>query len=279
MHVFSLKNEFIPVLTSAAGSCLTMANWQQTGITTGVFHLDALLMKPGITALMALSELGTYYNWPGKVVLNARLAEPNGQGMYCVRSTYDGELIKISITTLFSLILCLKPDYLILPPDCLSQFAALGLQLPDSVLIFISPEERIQNSEQVVGCYRHFKKNEDFSQWITWFGNLTAPCYVTGDFEREQLKHLARYPRVWVESDLPAEDAMAGRMYEPEGQFNLLDEAFEHQFYPLVKECCCATCAEGFTRAYLHHLLQQTPLLCQRFLIQHNIHMASTASS
>ena len=43
------------------------------------------------------------------------------------------------------------------------------------------------------------------------------------------------------------------------------------QFETIDPECTCPTCSQQFTKAYLHHLLQQTPLLCHRLLIQHNV--------
>ena len=75
-----------------------------------------------------------------------------------------------------------------------------------------------------------------------------------------------------VESDKPASDACSGVVYSSEGDISILDATFEMQFEPIDAGCECPTCSQQFTRAYLHHLLQHTPLLCQRLLVQHNVH-------
>lgn len=73
-------------------------------------------------------------------------------------------------------------------------------------------------------------------------------------------------------SDEPASSAIQGFVMQNSNQvFNILDEQFAHDHQPLVNCCECKTCKTGFTRSYLHHLLGHTPLLAQRFLVQHNI--------
>ena len=74
-----------------------------------------------------------------------------------------------------------------------------------------------------------------------------------------------------IESDKPAADALQGIIYTQTGTFNLLDEDNREAFSALDAECDCPTCRAGYTRAYLHHLLQHTPLLAQRFLMMHNV--------
>lgn len=75
----------------------------------------------------------------------------------------------------------------------------------------------------------------------------------------------------WIESDTPAANGMKGRIYTSSGVIDITDSSHALQFFPLDDACACPTCQTGFTRAYLHHLLAQTPLLCQRYLIQHNV--------
>lgn len=73
-------------------------------------------------------------------------------------------------------------------------------------------------------------------------------------------------------TDLPAADAMQGKLYVDAGRISILDHRYTEDFTPIDEGCDCPCCKQAFTRAYLHHLLMQTPLLCQRFLIQHNVH-------
>ena len=77
-------------------------------------------------------------------------------------------------------------------------------------------------------------------------------------------------------SDKPADDAFQGRVYRMDTftirTVSILDTIFADHFEPIDNACTCPTCQQGFTCAYLHHLYQNTPLLCQRYLIMHNIH-------
>ncbi len=60
-------------------------------------------------------------------------------------------------------------------------------------------------------------------------------------------------------------------MYSISGPIDLRLSSERMNFNVLDPNCSCPTCTQKLTRAYLHHLLQHTPLLCQRFLILHNI--------
>ena len=77
------------------------------------------------------------------------------------------------------------------------------------------------------------------------------------------------------ESDKPAKDALNGLVYDKHAIFSITAEDMAMSFEPLSKDCGCPPCALGLTRAYFHHLYVHTPLLCYRFLIQHN-HYAGT---
>lgn len=72
-------------------------------------------------------------------------------------------------------------------------------------------------------------------------------------------------------SQKPMIDAMSGLIYSKERIYSILSETMTQSFEVLSAECECPTCSQGLTRAYLHHLYQQTPLLAYRYLIQHNV--------
>lgn len=221
-----MPQRFIPVITSQAGTCLTMANWQAVGVTIGTFYLDALLMKPGLAVLSQVGSVKSYYAWGGEVVLNANLSKPDKQGNYVIRSHYDGELIKLDSRQLRTLILNLQPDYLVLSRHSLAQFSQEIW--PDSIQLLSDSQYRVVSAS-----------------------GDRCDC--------------------WLESDKPAADAIVGRVYCEQGVIDILQPQYSKQFTPLSTACPCPTCSQGFTRAYLHHLLQQTPLLAQRYLIQHNL--------
>jgi len=84
------------------------------------------------------------------------------------------------------------------------------------------------------------------------------------------------------EHDKPAVDAFQGVIYESPSllrqaslkqiaSYSLLEPRNAIDFSSLAQDCACPTCQGGATRAYLHHLLQHTPLLAQRLLIMHNV--------
>ena len=71
-------------------------------------------------------------------------------------------------------------------------------------------------------------------------------------------------------SDQSAKDALNGLIYDKDAMFSITAEDMATSFEPLSQDCACPACALGLTRAYFHHLYVHTPLLCYRFLIQHN---------
>ena len=85
------------------------------------------------------------------------------------------------------------------------------------------------------------------------------------------IRELRRLGVEYVSSNVPASDACNGRIYSDDGLIVLKDDAYRMDFNTIDKTCSCPTCDQQLTRAYLHHLFDHTPLLCQRFLIQHNI--------
>lgn len=72
-------------------------------------------------------------------------------------------------------------------------------------------------------------------------------------------------------SNLPAHDGFIGNVYSSEN-FNIASNKFRFDFSLLDESCRCPTCTQQYTRAYLHHLFNKVPLLCQRYLIGHNIY-------
>jgi len=205
---------FVPTLSSQAGSCLTMANWEAAGIRTVAYRLDDLMMKPGQDALENLDDIRSYSAWKGQIVLNASLPPPNREGIYRFRSVYDGAWIRLDRPTLYKLVAQLKPDRVILPEG--------------------------------------------------------SDGYYQGDLSLADFHQLAERMPCLVESDRPAQDAVSGLVYSEGACLSILDQQMAQAHQVIEAACQCPTCSQQFTRAYLHHLLQHTPLLAQRYLVQHN---------
>lgn len=208
-----MTTPFIPNLSTPAGSCLTMANWQEVGVFCVSYDLAALLVKPGMDVLYRYPNLAAYIGWSHQVVLNASSLIFDKNGKCCIRSHFNGEKLVFDWQNVSRFIQHLAVNYL-LPPQQVPQ---------EDWHVALLPNAALQSS------------------FLTF------------------------------ESNNPAEDALKGIMYTQNEHISLLDDSERTVFEVLDKDCQCPTCQQGFTRAYLYHLYTQTPLLCQRLLIQHNV--------
>lgn len=251
------KSFWVPCLSSAAGSCLTMANWQEAGVNTVSLHLDELLLKPGLAVLRQMSDLRQYMGWQGELILNASLLKEDKAGTYRLRSSYDGAVLSLDVAALFELAVSLMPDKIILPIGSAAYYDSYWHQLPETICAFW-PEADSDFSKNNICYFLEHNKADD------------SACFIQGEIDLSQLKQLSVTRSLWIESDVPARDAVAGKVYSHAGSFNLLDPAMANAHLPLDELCQCSTCSQSLTRAYLHHLLQHTPLLAQRFLVMHN---------
>ena len=196
---------------------------------------------------------------------------PNG--LYTIRSQYDGQRLSYSCSDLLALIATLKPTMVVLPVGAWSNQDAL---LPETIFPFVPVTDLLEgaNTNREHGVY--FAYDGKLSSLPELLEQLTIhknkACYVSGELSVPLMQDLIKAGVQIVESDKPASDACSGVVYSSEGDISILDATFEMQFEPIDAGCECPTCSQQFTRAYLHHLLQHTPLLCQRLLVQHNVH-------
>jgi len=268
--------KFIPPVTSQAGRCLTSANWQEVGIDTIVCHLDALLIKPGYSLLMELKRFNDYINWHGAVILNAKNLKANKEGIYTLLSPYDGSKVKLSAAEIISLILSLKPKAVLLPAKIMKQAGATWNDWDEAIMPFFTVNDvQIQPVQCPHGVYFDIEStglSEPIVQQVKAHSHL--PRYATGLFDKKQISQLNALEIDYIETNRPANDAYQGHVYSQEGFINIAEEDLAQQFETIDSRCHCPTCTQQLTKAYLHHLFLHTPLLCQRLLIQHNIHYA-----
>jgi queuine tRNA-ribosyltransferase len=259
----------IPILTTEAGSCLTFANWQEVGVNTMAYYLDSLLYKPGIELLKNLG-LKIYTGCTGSIILNASKLTVNKEGIFVLKSPYDGCQIKITHAELYELILLLKPNAIILPTNFINGIPKFWSVWDHSIVPFISidelPELDIQKN---FGIYYNSNQSDLSVDVLLKYSYL--PTYVFGDIAIDVIKLLVNQGVLYIESDQPAALAMNGTVYTQGGLLDLTDTEFSTKFDLIDENCFCPTCSQLLTQAYLHHLLEHTPLLCQRFLIQHNM--------
>ena len=81
----------VPIVSTRAGSCLTMQNYSDAGVTVIAYELSLLLFKPGMRVLSHYQSLAEYLGWFGKVVILIDLPAKNNQGLYCIISPFDGK--------------------------------------------------------------------------------------------------------------------------------------------------------------------------------------------
>jgi|GEM_PF-1469546 len=264
----------IPVLTTPAGRCLTAANWKEAGVKATCYYLSDLLLKPGYGLLTSLPNLGSYTAWQDTMVLNASLPKANKEGIYTLRSHYDGSQVRHTADEILTIITQLKPQIAILPQGMFAKNTMDWQTLPETMLPFFPVIDLPENhNERRFGVYFYYDEATtpmtDFLHEVASYKHL--PCYVAGDLSLALMQALAGQGVQYLESDRPAADACLGDVYIKDGIISLQDAAYAMCFDVIDKHCHCPTCDQQFTQAYLHHLLAQTPLLCQRMLIQHNI--------
>ncbi|MDI9817597.1 MULTISPECIES: queuine tRNA-ribosyltransferase [unclassified Legionella] len=257
---------YIPVLTSEAGSCLTFANWQEAGVSAVSYHLDALLLKPGLLFLESLANLRAYCGWPGTIVLNAMFLSLDKEGFYAIRSPYDGSLVRVARGKILSLIKQLQPDLVLLPPDIENDSVMIQLTRATKQSVLANKDLKPLG----MGCYMQQVESTSWEKLREETDDCHTPVYLAGELDLPCFSALADSAVRYMESDVPARNALAGKVYSRGESINLLDREMANQHIKIDDECLCPVCQQQFSRAYLHHLLIQTPLLCQRFLIQHN---------
>ena len=122
---------------------------------------------------------------------------------------------------------------------------------------------------------------QEFFQWlqqlkpdvVVWDGALDD---AQGDYI---LYSGAQVSKIWNVSNHPASLAYQGQVLQRAGEcFSILSDLFKQDYSLLTEDCGCQTCQSGLTRAYLHHLLQHTPLLAQRYLVLHNVFQAKLSA-
>lgn len=273
----TVQLDIIPVLTTPSGSCLTIKNWQETGVTRVSYELSALLLKPGLDYLKTLTSMANYYPWVGEWVLNASTLKANSEGIFILRSPFDGARVTCTREDIVTLIMQLKPQYAILP----NGFHLVGetsfQEMSQNTRLFI-PFSEVANYPHTLiqGLYYAGSALEDDLAEIRKHQRdyPHALHYVVADIL--SMRRIADLGVNYIESDDLAKEACVGRVIASEGIIDLTHKDYAMQFDVLDMECTCPTCTQKFTRAYLHHLLEHTPLLCQRMLIQHNLTVMRT---
>lgn len=71
---------------------------------------------------------------------------------------------------------------------------------------------------------------------------------------------------------IPTRYARSATAFTRRGRIRLTNRRFRRDAYPIDTSCECATCAQGFSRAYLHHLFAANEVLSAVLTSIHNLH-------
>jgi queuine tRNA-ribosyltransferase len=232
---------YVPHITSLAGTCLSRDNWRELGIHTGLARLSHLLIKPGLEFWQQTGDLKRYLAWDGIVILDCDL-KLNHADEFIIQSPYDGSRVTLSLDQFWDVIKQLQPDGIVIAQD-LAQRSPIAL--PNELLI-LPTLARLSAQDSPI-----------------------QPVKLEGRLLQNKETEL------WYATDQPAQLALDGMVFGLEPRLAIQDPMFATDFQIVQADCACPTCQQGFTRAYLHYLFESTPLLCQRFLMMHNVYWFS----
>jgi len=71
---------------------------------------------------------------------------------------------------------------------------------------------------------------------------------------------------------IPTRYARSASVFTSRGRLRLTNRRYRRDAYPIDTSCDCASCAGGFSRAYLHHLFAANEILSAILCSVHNVH-------
>lgn len=245
------KNNYIePVFEDNVSSCLTNQDLLSAGVTNISLNLRNLLIRPGKDFLKTIPSFRNFFAWQNAVILNCASLEPNTQNTFNLVSEVDGSKFKFSVDEILELIDTFDVDMVIYPQSYFNGKAKPKKELK----LFIQ-----KNTDKDADVLNFIQQNADLSM------------YIVGYFSLNLLVKFRQYSSLFIENYKPARDGYNGVFYRDMQDNSILESRRELDFSLLDNNCNCYTCSSGYTCAYLHHLLQNTPLLAQRLLILHNV--------
>ena len=116
---------------------------------------------------------------------------------------------------------------------------------------------------------------EKITEVVKFTANLLPtekPRYLMGvGYERDLVAAVASGMDMF-DCVLPTRNGRNGHAFTRNGQIHLKNACFKDDKGVLEKGCACATCSNGFSRAYLRHLYMSKEMLSGILVSQHNIH-------
>ncbi len=98
------------------------------------------------------------------------------------------------------------------------------------------------------------------------------PRYLMGVGLPEDLVAAIGYGIDLFDCVIPTRYARSASVFTRRGRIRLTNRRFRRDSYPIDPSCECAACAQGFSRAYLHHLFQANEISSAILASIHNVH-------
>ncbi len=98
------------------------------------------------------------------------------------------------------------------------------------------------------------------------------PRYLMGVGLPEDLLAAIGYGMDMFDCVIPTRFARSGAVFTRRGRIRLTHRRYRRDAYPIDTSCSCASCAGGFSRAYLHHLFAANEILSAILTSIHNVH-------
>ncbi|MBW2494739.1 MAG: tRNA-guanine transglycosylase, partial [Deltaproteobacteria bacterium] len=100
----------------------------------------------------------------------------------------------------------------------------------------------------------------------------TKPRYLMGVGLPEDLLAAIGYGMDMFDCVIPTRYARSATAFTSRGRIRLSNRRFRRDAYPIDTSCDCAACAQGYSRAYLHHLFAANEVLSAVLTSIHNVH-------
>ncbi len=97
------------------------------------------------------------------------------------------------------------------------------------------------------------------------------PRYLMGVGLPEDLVAAIGYGMDMFDCVIPTRFARSGAVFTRRGRIRLTHRRYRRDAYPIDTSCDCASCAGGFSRAYLHHLFAANEILSAILASIHNV--------
>ena len=98
------------------------------------------------------------------------------------------------------------------------------------------------------------------------------PRYLMGVGLPEDVVAAIGYGMDLFDCVIPTRYARSASAFTTRGRLRLTNRRYRRDAYPIDTSCACATCAGGFSRAYLHHLFAANEVLSAILTSVHNVH-------